>query len=62
MLTDRRLNDEEPDYEPPSRQTLYAAIRTKIGESLRKRYEIARGLPDRMRELLIQLDEKSGID
>ena len=58
MLTERRLTGEDPEDVLPSREALYAIIRAKIGEGLTARYELPQELPDRMRALLIQLDEQ----
>jgi hypothetical protein len=56
MLT-KRLLDREPEDVPPSRTHLFAAIRSRIGQGLRDRYELKKDLPDSLRRLADRLEE-----
>jgi len=55
MWNDDRIN-EEPEYAPPSRKTLLAIMRRRIGRGLQTRYEVPLDLPQALRELVTKLD------
>jgi hypothetical protein len=54
MLTEERIYD-EPEYAPPSRKTLLAIMRRKIGRGLQTLYEPQPELPPELRELAEKL-------
>ena len=54
MWFDERIND-EPDYAPPSRSSLLATMRRKIGQGLQTRYEVPEDLPPNLQELIAKL-------
>ena len=54
MLTDERIYD-EPEYAPPSRKTLLAIMRRKIGRGLQTLYEPQQELPPELKELAEKL-------
>jgi hypothetical protein len=54
MWTDDRINA-EPEYGPPSRKTLLAIMRRKIGRGLQECYEAPSDLPSPLQELMSQL-------
>jgi hypothetical protein len=58
MLTDERLNGEGPGDVPPSRRELYGAIRLKIGQGLKVRYEPLWDLPPALQALVSRLDAR----
>jgi hypothetical protein len=58
MWIDERIND-EPEYAPPSRKTLLAIMRRKIGRGLQECCEVPLDLPPRLQELITQLDERA---
>jgi hypothetical protein len=55
MWNDDRIND-EPEYAPPSRKTLLAILRRKVGRGLQARYELPLDLPPELRELVAKLE------
>lgn len=55
MLTNERIH-EEPEYAPPSRKTLLAIMRRKIGRGLQTLYEPEQTLPPALAELVAKLD------
>ena len=55
MWNDDRIN-EEPEYAPPSRKTLLAIMRRKIGHGLQTRYEVPLDLPQELQELIARID------
>ena len=55
MWIDDRIS-EEPEYAPPSRKTLLAIMRRKIGRGLQARYELPPDLPKELQELVTKLD------
>jgi hypothetical protein len=57
MWNDERIND-EPDYAPPSRSSLLAIMRRKIGQGLQTRYEVPRDLSPTLHELVAKLKEQ----
>jgi hypothetical protein len=57
MWFDDRIND-EPDYTPPSRSSLLATMRRKIGQGLQTRYEAPEDLPPALHELVAKLKEQ----
>jgi len=48
---------EEPEYAPPSRKTLLAIMRRKIGRGLQMLYLPPEQLPPRLEELIARLDK-----
>jgi uncharacterized cupin superfamily protein len=56
MLTDERIH-EEPEYAPPSRKTLLAIMRRKIGRGLQTFYVPPEQLPPGLQELVAKLDK-----
>ena len=52
-----RTND-EPDYALPSRNSLLAVMRRKIGQGLQARYEVPQDLPPALHELVAKLKEQ----
>jgi|HubBroStandDraft_5_1064220.scaffolds.fasta_scaffold28858_2 hypothetical protein len=54
MLTDERIY-EEPEYAPPSRKTLLAIMRRKIGRGLQTLYEPQQELPPELKALAEKL-------
>jgi hypothetical protein len=54
MLTDERIY-EEPEYAPPSRKTLLAIMRRKIGRGLQTLYEPQHELPPELKALAEKL-------
>ena len=56
MLTDERIY-EEPEYAPPSRKTLLAIMRRKIGRGLQTLYLPPEQLPPGLEELITRLDK-----
>jgi hypothetical protein len=52
-----RTND-EPDYALPSRNSLLAVMRRKIGQGLQTRYEVPQDLPPALHELVAKLKEQ----
>ena len=54
MWFDERIND-EPDYALPSRSSLLATMRRKIGQGLQTRYEVPEDLPPNLQELIAKL-------
>ena len=56
MLTNERIY-EEPEYAPPSRKTLLAIMRRKIGRGLQMLYLPPEQLPPRLEELIARLDK-----
>ena len=58
MLTDERIY-EEPEYAPPSRKTLLAIMRRKIGRGLQTLYEPEQELPPQLKELAEKLGRSS---
>jgi hypothetical protein len=56
-----RIND-EPDYAPPSRNSLLAVMRRKIGQGLQTRYEVQQDLPPALHELVAKLKEQQRSD
>ena len=56
MLTDERIYG-EPEYAPPSRKTLLAIMRRKIGRGLQTLYEPQQELPAALEELVAKLDK-----
>jgi hypothetical protein len=57
MFIDPRCN-ERPDDEPPSRASVYAVIRARIGQALQARYQPPQKLPREMIELVARLQSK----
>jgi hypothetical protein len=55
MWMDERIND-EPEYAPPSRKTLLATMRRKIGRGLQECCEVPLDLPPHLQRLIEQLD------
>jgi hypothetical protein len=48
---------EEPEYAPPSRKTLLAIMRRKIGRGLQTLYVPPLQLPPKLEELVARLDK-----
>lgn len=57
MWIDEHIND-EPEYAPPSRKTLLAIMRRKIGRGLQECYDVPVNLPPHLQELITQLNEQ----
>ena len=55
MWNDNRIY-EEPEYAPPSRKTLLAILRRRIGRGLQTRYEVPLDLPSDLQQLITQID------
>ncbi len=55
MWNDDRIY-EEPEYAPPSRETLLAIMRRRIGCGLQARYEVPLDLPKELQDLIAQID------
>jgi hypothetical protein len=54
----KRRDENRPDDFADS--YYYRAIRTGIGRELRAKFRVKEPLPDRIKELLLELDEQSG--
>jgi hypothetical protein len=61
MWFEKQIND-EPDYAPPSRNSLLAIMRRKIGRGLQTRYEVPQDLPPALHELVAKLKEQERSD
>jgi hypothetical protein len=57
MWTDDRIND-EPEYAPPSRKTLLAIMRRRIGRGLQESCEVPLDLPTELQELVAKLETR----